>query len=235
MPQSLRTRLRFTYSAATLAALVIGVNACSGDAPTASAPPSLTAPVANKVDDLLRFDADGDGHLSKAEKEAKKAAKEAEKRDFDALVKDWKAYKKAVKEGNLRKDLLRCEPEKREVQMKMIGPRGGKISVGRHELIIPAGALEQTIPITATVISGPVAEVEFQPHGLQFAVPVQLNMNYEHCLVPQGWEQSIVYLDNGFRILESRPSFDDDELREVSAWLDHFSGYAVATRTPTRE
>jgi len=231
MPQSLRTRLRLTYSAAALAALVIGVNACSGDAPTSSAPPSLSGPVANKADDLLRFDSDGDGHLSKSEKEARKEAKEAEKRAFDALVKDWKAYKKAVKEGNLRKELLRCEPEKREVAMKVVGPRGGKISVGRHELIIPAGALDQTVTISATVISGTVAQVEFQPHGLQFAVPVQLNMNYEHCIVAEGWEQSIVYLDNGFHILESRPSFDDDELREVSAWLDHFSGYAVATRT----
>ena len=227
-----RSRFHFALPAAAAAVLVIGVAACSNDGSTtspAAPPPPLAGPVANKAADLLRFDADGDGHLSKEEKAARKAAKEEEKRNFERLVSDWKAYKKAVKEGNLRKDLLRCEPEKREVTMKIIGPKGGKIDIGRHELIIPAGALSSERMIAATVLTGTVAQVEFQPHGLEFDRPVQLNMNYSHCIVPEGWQQSIVYLENGWKILESRPSFDDDDLREVSAWLDHFSGYAVAT------
>ena len=34
-------------------------------------------------------------------------------------------------------------------------------------------------------------------------------------------------------LIETRPSFDDG-VHSVSAWLDHFSGYAIATRTATR-
>ena len=219
-------------AAATIAVLALGASACAGDAPTSSAEPSsLAAPRASKADDR-QFDLDGDGHLSKSEKAARKVAKEAEKRDFERLVDDWKAYKKAIKEGNARADLLRCEPQKLDVTEKTIGPKGGKIDVGRHELIIPAGALAEEKTITARAVPGPLVEVQFQPHGLEFSRPVELRMNYERCIVPQGWEQSIVYLGVGFRILESRPSFDDDELREVSGWIDHFSGYAVATRRP---
>jgi len=229
MSKNLRTGFQILVPAAAIATLLVGVSACNSDSPTASsASRSVPVVAANRAEDAL-YDLDGDGHLSKEEKAAKKAAKEAEKRAFDDLIKDWKAYKDAIKKGNIRAELLRCEPEKREITAKLIGPKGGKIDIGRHELIIPAGALSENVLITGTVLSGTVAEVEFEPHGLQFQRPVQLNMNYSHCIVPQGYSQGIVYLDNGFKILESRPSFDDDELREVSAWLDHFSGYAIAT------
>jgi hypothetical protein len=235
MPQNLRSHLQLVAPAAAMAAMLVSVAACNIDAPTSSPSSSLrTVPTvsANKVEDRMLYDLDGDGHLSKAEKLAKKLAKEQEKRAFDALMKDWKAYKDAIKKGNIHAELLRCEPEKREFASKLIGPKGGKIDIGRHSLIIPAGALTEDVQISGTVISGPIAEVDFEPHGLQFARPVELEMDYGHCIVPEGMQQTVVYIDNGFKLLEDRPSFDDDDLKNVRAWLDHFSGYAIATRKP---
>jgi hypothetical protein len=230
MSPHLRARFHLVVPSAAMAALLIGMSACSSDAPTLAAPRSAPSLSANKAEDQL-YDVDGDGKLSKEEKQAKKLAKEEQKRAFDALMKDWKAYKAAIKKGNIRAELLRCEPEQRQYASKLIGPKGGKIDIGRHSLIIPAGALTEDVQISGTVISGLIAEVEFEPHGLQFARPVELDMDYSHCVVPAGAQQTIVYIDNGFKLLEDRPSFDDDDLRNVQAWLDHFSGYAIATRT----
>jgi hypothetical protein len=112
---------------------------------------------------------------------------------------------------------------------KYIGIYGGSITVGDHKLTVPAGALSQTVYITATQQSGTVVEIDFQPHGLKFAKPATLTLDYGSCSTPSGSAQSIVYVNDSNQIVEVRPSSDNTSSDVVSAPINHFSGYAVAT------
>jgi hypothetical protein len=218
---------------ALLAALTTtAVLACSTDRT-----PTGTTPAPGQSLSKADYDLDGDGRLSEAEKAAKKAAHEAaeqqrrlEKEEFDQAMKDWKAYKRAVKDNRITAELLRCEPQQRAVVAKTIGPKGGEIRVGRHRLVIPEGALGANVEITATQPAGALVKVEFEPHGLQFAKPVTVGLSYEHCILPVDYVGTVVYLGNGNQIADYQPSDDDADAKEVSGLTDHFSGYAVATR-----
>lgn len=125
--------------------------------------------------------------------------------------------------------LLGCGPQQELRATQLIGPFGGRIAVGGHELVVPQGALSQWVQITATQQSGSVAEVDFQPHGLRFAKPAVLRMSYSGCTVPPQGVQSVVYLNDANQILEMPPSSDDTSSTTVSSLISHFSGYAVAT------
>jgi len=197
------------FALVTLAALA----ACTSDAPTSlsSASPSL-APVASRT-------------------VAEDAARDAERAEFDRLMMEWKKYERSVKNGVATAQLLRCEPQKRETDTRTIGPAGGEIQVGPHRLRIPAGALDRNVTISAVAPSGPVVDVEFEPHGLQFAAPVELTLDYGHCIVPAKQLLQVVYLGVGQKIVAEQPSSDHRDLSQVRAVTDHFSGYAIATRT----
>jgi hypothetical protein len=206
MRRNLRSRLRVIAPVVAMTALLVGAAACNGDAPT-------TSPVPRTVS------AD---------------AKEAERRAFDDLVDDEQAYQAAIERSNVRANLLRCALERRQSAAQVIGPQGGRIDVGHHSLTIPAGALQHDTLITATIVSRNASVVvEFAPHGLQFAKPALLEMSYAHCVAAAaGYVNRVVYVDDRSIALEGRPSFDDDGVRTVFAWIDHFSGYAIATRKP---
>ena len=125
--------------------------------------------------------------------------------------------------------LLRCSPLPGASGSATIGPDGGVIQVGPHTLTIPAGALADTVTITADAPSNPVIRVELQPHGLTFNGAVSLTLSYAHCsglalLV----SKRVVYTDGGFNILEFLPSLDDLFNKRVTGDLEHFSDYAIA-------
>ena len=73
-----------------------------------------------------------------------------------------------------------------------------------------------------------LVQVKFSPHGLVFLASSQLTMNYDHCIVPAGQTQQIVYLAPGHQVLEHEHSKDDQLKHAVRAFIDHFSSYAVA-------
>jgi len=125
--------------------------------------------------------------------------------------------------------LLTCANQDQLSAKKYIGSLGGKITVGSHELVIPAGALSQTVLITATQQSGTIALVDFQPHGLRFAKPATLRMSYSSCSTGSSSVQSVVYLNDENAIVETPPSVDDAKTDAVQALIGHFSGYAIAT------
>lgn len=127
--------------------------------------------------------------------------------------------------------LLTCPSQDQITASKVIGPLGGSLVIGDHELVVPAGALSQNVTISGTRVTGSVAEVDFQPHGLKFAKPATLRLSYSVCKTSQKNVQSIVYVDDAQQILESPQSTDDAKTDKVTAWINHFSGYAVATRT----
>lgn len=133
--------------------------------------------------------------------------------------------------GDVVDGLLVCDPQQSLRTSKYIGPYGGTIEVGNHKLVIPRGALSSTVLITATQQSGTSAMVDFQPHGLKFSQPAALQLSYGSCSAPSGSVQSIVYVNENNQIVEAPPSVDDARSENVNGLIDHFSGYAVATRT----
>ena len=212
-----------------LAATVVVGAACADRAPTATqtAAPSLSR---------HEYDTDGDGHLSEAEKAAKKQAKEA----WEQQRRDWKEYKKAVKKGTITAEFLRCEPLKPKTERKVVGPKGGELQIGPHLLVIPQGALSQEVAISGRTGGGPAVDVQFEPHGLQFAEPVTLTLSYKHCILPSDPTLEVGYYGTvgsgdglgSRRVLELPPSLQDKDGDQVSALTDHFSGYALVTRRP---
>jgi hypothetical protein len=125
--------------------------------------------------------------------------------------------------------LVRCSPLPADSVTQTIGPAGGTLYVGGHQLTVPAGALLEPTTITAVAPSDPVIQVRFQPQGLVFLQPATLQMSYQNCsglanLVPK----QIVYTTDGLNILEYLVSSDDLSSQRVTAELQHFSTYAVA-------
>src|SRR5262245_58882479 len=83
-------------------------------------------------------------------REANRANLRAAKEEWKEWKADWKEQYKLQKEawkrshpgekGGPEIQLLRCEPRDYEGAAEIIGPQGGMLKVGEHELVIPAGA-----------------------------------------------------------------------------------------------
>jgi hypothetical protein len=125
--------------------------------------------------------------------------------------------------------LLSCVPQGYQQTIQTVGPAGGTIGVGRHLLVIPAGALRAPVTITAEAPSDAVASVRFQPEGLHFNRPARLTLDYSNC--PAGrlrLLKRVAYTTDALSILSYLLSQDDPLRMRVSANLEHFSRYAVA-------
>jgi len=209
-----------TTTGYALALLVLVTGACADGAPTAPA----ARPAALTPEDP-RFEEDGEDGEGEGEDGEDG---EGEEDDSD--------------------ELLSCPVSQRRTARKTIGRGGGTLYVGRHKLTIPAGALAQPVTITASQVAGAAPQVEFQPHGLQFARPARLTLDYSHCRVP-GWPPLAIvyyttdaaglhieeYLDAAWTGTGDEDEDEDDEGgARLAAALEHFSGYAVAYRTRTR-
>ena len=163
----------------------------------------------------------------KAEKDRLKAVKKANKITGDSLKKVWDAFKKAYPKKKLTPFFF-CEPQKYKSSLKIIGPEGGTMRVGHHELYIPPGALTQETVITAERPVSVLVDVRLSPAGLQFVSSATLTLDYKHCREPADFEFRVVYINEHYNILEWPVSQDDKKRDEVSAYIDHFSKYAVA-------
>ncbi|HET6777433.1 MAG TPA: hypothetical protein VFH26_00950 [Gemmatimonadales bacterium] len=172
----------------------------------------------------------------KQQKELRKGAYELARDDWKEHKHEWKAYKELLKRAKkgqvastlLDADLLRCKPRPFEGDAAIIGPDGGRLQIGEHELVIPEGALSESLVIWADAPTSSLVDVEFYPEGLQFAKPAKLTLSYKDCQVPFAVNLRLAYVGWGLRILELPPSEDIKELSEVTGDIDHFSRYAVA-------
>ena len=127
-----------------------------------------------------------------------------------------------------RLHLLQCTPLPYDSESEWVGPMGGVIAVGPHRLVVPAGALDRWVRITAEVISDDVNSIRFSPEGLEFDRSASLTMSYANCnvlgiLLPK----QIVYTSEGLNILELIPSLDNVFQKKTTGRIDHFSRYAV--------
>lgn len=110
----------------------------------------------------------------------------------------------------------------------VFGPAGGTLVFGTSRLIIPPGALHDTVTISATIPGGDVSQVQFAPQGLQFAKPAGLLLDTSGCSSGDTVAPSVVYLSESGDILETIPAVYDPQWHTVAAPIWHFSGYAIA-------
>ena len=166
----------------------------------------------------------------KEERERRKDAYELARGEWKTYKQEWKRAKKLAKKSNrlLDYDLLRCKPRPFEGDAAIIGPDGGTLHIGEHELVIPEGALTERVVIWAEAPTSPLVDVEFYPEGLQFARSAKLTLSYKDCQVPTDIDLRLAYVGWGLRILELPPSKDFKDLSEVIGDIDHFSRYALA-------
>jgi len=174
----------------------------------------------------------------KAEKEAGREAFQAARAEWMAWKKDWHAQYKAMKEAWKREhpgekgapeiELLRCQPKEFAADAAIIGPSGGTLHAGDHELVIPKGALDHEELITMEAPTSSLVDVRFEPHGLQFQERASLRLSYKGCVRPTSADLLVAYLENGNQVQELPPSVDHRSDGEVEADIGHFSRYAVA-------
>lgn len=126
----------------------------------------------------------------------------------------------------------------REQASRVIGPEGGTIRLKGAGLSVffPRGAVTQPTDITITAASGKLLGYEFQPHGLQFNVPVTVSQDLDVILrAPvdgQGGPLLIAAYFEG-------PLMSSVEAKEIRPFrllgavglfeIEHFSGYVIAT------
>jgi hypothetical protein len=174
----------------------------------------------------------------KAQRDGNREAFRAAKAEWKAWKQDWKAQMKLATEawkrdhpgqkGGPEIQLLRCEPQDYNADAAIIGPNGGSLHVGQHELVIPKGALDHEELIVAEAPTSSLVDVRFAPHGLQFQKPAELKLSYKGCVLPTDSDFFVAYLGQDRQVLELPPSHDHRFDGEVDADIDHFSRYAVA-------
>jgi hypothetical protein len=125
--------------------------------------------------------------------------------------------------------LLLCSGRRVVVASGRFGPPGGTLLFANSRLIIPGGALHDTVTITASTPSPNSSEVIFKPEGLRFAKPAGLVLETTGCQTPpEDTAPSVVYLSPSGAILETIPAYYSSLWKTVAAPISHFSGYAIA-------
>ena len=110
----------------------------------------------------------------------------------------------------------------------VIGPRGGKLELGKHNtLLVLPGALLQPTLITARIPAGTQEKVQFAPEGLHFLAPAILTLSYSPCVAPSLLDLTVVYM-RADSVVEVIPSVSNPVTKTVEGVISHFSSYAVA-------
>ena len=129
------------------------------------------------------------------------------------------------REGRPEIQLLRCEPQEYSGDAAIIGPKGGTLHMGDHELVIPQGALDRGgagqrrgTHLVAGRREVPAARSPVPEAGAT-------HLSYERCVRPTSADFSIAYLGLGNQVLELPPSVDDKSGKRSTADIDHFSRY----------
>lgn len=125
---------------------------------------------------------------------------------------------------------------------KVIGPQGGSLIVGAHQLWVDSLSLSGPVSITAVAPKGKVRWVRFQPEGLVFnpgfyatanglTAGAALMTNYASCKVPAGSTVRLAQVSDAKTILGyltqiNLPPWTGPH--QYVGLLPHFSNYAVA-------
>jgi hypothetical protein len=108
----------------------------------------------------------------------------------------------------------------------LIGPAGGTLRVGNNELVVPPGALLESVMLRGEVPADTVASIRFSPEGLTFHRPAGLVLDAQGCTDP-GSAAKILYLDDAGNVLEEIDAYYAPWWKRVAAPINHFSRYAL--------
>ena len=107
-----------------------------------------------------------------------------------------------------------------------IGPFGGILDVGPHHVIVPPGALTQTVTLTGRVPAGNKLQIELGPEGLEFKRPAVLILDASGCSsLPASLY--IDYVDQDGTVLQRIQAVFSALLHIIVAPIEHFSIYAL--------
>jgi hypothetical protein len=106
--------------------------------------------------------------------------------------------------------------------------RGGVVVFGSNTLVIPPGALDGPVTITATAPAGQALIAQFEPEGLRFDIPAQVVLSYQGCTLPDSMAHIDYINDSHTSVLEMEPSTIQTPQQLIVAPISHFSVYAVA-------
>lgn len=137
--------------------------------------------------------------------------------------------------------LLWATPATAATVSGVIGAEGGSIAIANGaRLIVPRGAVAGPVTFSIARVPGRIVAYDFQPHGIRFAVPVQIEYSIAG-LVPRGASTSNIegaYFENGAaldqvtggaQVTEFRPTVVSPDRSVVRFTVEHFSGYMVST------
>lgn len=120
----------------------------------------------------------------------------------------------------------------------VIGPAGGTIRLPHAglTLVIPAGALSQSVTITARSNSRELVSYAFAPHGLIFNRPIEIDQDLSEIRAPGNANLVGGYLSHGRLDVDSGGVGHFAQLMPVHRteavvgfFTVHFSGYALAS------
>ncbi len=122
--------------------------------------------------------------------------------------------------------LLTCSAHGTATATAMAGPTGAVIVVGLDRLVIPAGAVAEPTLITATIPADTLADIHFEPQGLQFAKRATLVLSTVGCNVGDRTPSHVVYLDDAGNVLETLGATYNGHAAATT--IGHFSSYSIA-------
>lgn len=143
-----------------------------------------------------------------------------------SLDRSWQAENENEDDGPSH--LLVCSAHDSAFASAWVGASGAVIQVGSDRLIIPGGALSDSILITAIVPADTLADIHFEPHGLHFNKDVILVLSTGGCNLGTQSPSHVDYLDNDGNVLETLDGAFNGGSHTVTTKIHHFSSYAIA-------
>lgn len=118
------------------------------------------------------------------------------------------------------------------VSTALIGPAGGVLTHALHRVIVPAGALRDTVTLTFSMPVSDTLMFELGPDGIQFNLPVTVVLDYDHAcrngIDPETFYASV--FNPTTAAWDSVSSAVDVLNDDVIAETPHFSRYALARK-----
>ncbi|HEX2187962.1 MAG TPA: hypothetical protein VHG51_03640 [Longimicrobiaceae bacterium] len=127
---------------------------------------------------------------------------------------------------------LPCPTTAAEDEEGTIGPGGGSVRAGRARLRVPAGALPGRVRFRLSQPVAPYLFVSVVPDGQRFGGPgAALTLSYAHCTgdLPPADSLALFRWNPRTRQWDELASRADAGLREVTAEIEHLSGYTIGT------
>jgi hypothetical protein len=121
-----------------------------------------------------------------------------------------------------------CAPSDPIVATTRLGARGGTLVVGESRLIVPAGALSDTVTITATRLGNGTSTIQLEPKGLRLQKSASLVLSGANCALPHEGSASVLNVESDGSIIDTRPADYVPSLGIVTTAIARFSGYAIA-------